>query len=58
MNHGPIVLVPNSGTLPTSVAGYLGTARSSATSAWLFGGTSSVSADVFNAAAAILASAT
>jgi len=54
MNHGPIVLVPSSGTLPPSVASYLGTAQSSATAAWLFGGTSSVGADIFNAAAAIL----
>jgi hypothetical protein len=54
MNHGPIVLVPSGGALPSSVASYLGTALSSATSAWLFGGTSSVDADIFNAAAAIL----
>jgi hypothetical protein len=58
MNHGPIVLVPSSGTLPSSVASYLGTAQSSATSAWLFGGTSSVGADIFSAAATILGTAT
>jgi len=58
MNHGPVVLVPSSGTLPSSVASYLGTAEASATVAWLFGGTSSVGAGIFNAAAAILATAT
>jgi hypothetical protein len=58
MNHGPVVLVPSSGALPSSVASYLATAQSSAASAWLFGGTSSVGADIFNAAAAILGTAT
>jgi hypothetical protein len=58
MNHGPVVLVPSNGTLPNAVASYLATAQSSAASAWLFGGTSSVSAGIFNAAAAILATAT
>ena len=58
MNHGPVVLVPSSGALPSSVASYLATAQSSATSAWLFGGTSSVDAGIFNAAAAILGTAT
>jgi hypothetical protein len=58
MNHGPMVLVPSSGSLPDSVASYLETAQGSATSAWLFGGTSSVDADIFNAAAALLATAT
>jgi hypothetical protein len=58
MNHGPIVLVPSGGALPSAVASYLATAQSSATSAWLFGGTSSVGADIFNAAAAILGTAT
>jgi hypothetical protein len=58
MNHGPILLVPSGGALPSSVASYLATAQSSATSAWLFGGTSSVDADIFNAAAAILGTAT
>jgi hypothetical protein len=55
MNHGPIVLVPSGGALPSTVASYLRTAQSSATSAWLFGGTISVDADIFNAAAALLA---
>jgi ell wall binding domain 2 (CWB2) len=55
MNHGPVVLVPSNGALPSSVASYLATAQASATSAWLFGGTSSVGADIFNSAAAILA---
>ncbi|HEY0870664.1 MAG TPA: cell wall-binding repeat-containing protein, partial [Acidothermaceae bacterium] len=54
MNHGPIVLVPSTGTLPVTVASYLATAKASATAAWLFGGTSSVSADVFNQAASLL----
>ena len=54
MNHGPIVLVPSAGTLPVTVTSYLATAKASATAAWLFGGTSSVSADVFNQAASLL----
>jgi Pro-kumamolisin, activation domain/ell wall binding domain 2 (CWB2) len=54
MKNGPIVLVPSGGALPDSVASYLETAQTSATSAWLFGGTVSVGADIFNAAAAIL----
>ena len=58
MNHGPVVLVPSGGTLPSTVASYLGVAQSSATSAWLFGGTSSVGASIFSAAAAILGTAT
>ncbi|HEY3923944.1 MAG TPA: cell wall-binding repeat-containing protein [Acidothermaceae bacterium] len=58
MNHGPVVLVPSNGALPSSVASYLASAQASAASAWLFGGTSSVGADIFNAAAAILAPAT
>jgi ell wall binding domain 2 (CWB2) len=58
MNHGPVVLVPNGGALPSSVASYLATAQSSATSAWLFGGTNSVDAGIFSAAATILGAAT
>jgi Pro-kumamolisin, activation domain/ell wall binding domain 2 (CWB2) len=55
MNNGPMVLVPSTGTLPVTVAAYLATAKTTATAAWLFGGTSSVAADVFNAAASVLA---
>ncbi len=54
MNHGPIVLVPSTGALPATVASYLATAKASATAAWLFGGTNSVDADVFNQAASLL----
>lgn len=54
MNHGPLLLVPSSGVLPATVASYLTAAKASATAAWLFGGPTSVGADVFDAAAAIL----
>jgi hypothetical protein len=57
MNGGPIVLVPSNGALPASVSGYLTTARTTASAAWLFGGPNSVNADVFNSAASILATA-
>jgi hypothetical protein len=52
--QGPIVLVPASGALPASVVGYLSTAASSATAAWLFGGTTAIAPQVFDQAAAIL----
>jgi Pro-kumamolisin, activation domain/Cell wall binding domain 2 (CWB2) len=55
MNNGPILLVPNAGLLPASVSAYLTTAKASATDAWLFGGPSSVGADVFTSAAGLLA---
>jgi hypothetical protein len=58
MNHGPVILVPSDGTLPSSVASYLGAAQPSVTSAWLFGGTSSVDAEIFNEAATLLDTAT
>ena len=52
--HGPIVLVPATGLLPTSVVGYLTTAATSATAAWLFGGTTAIVPQVFDEAAATL----
>ena len=52
--HGPIVLVPAGGALPASVVGYLTTAATSATAAWLFGGTTAIAPEVFDQAAAIL----
>jgi putative cell wall-binding protein len=55
-NHGgPILLVPNKGTIPAGTTGYLTqTAATSASSAWLFGGPASVSDSVFTQAAAAL----
>ncbi|MDQ1495898.1 MAG: hypothetical protein QOG69_2381, partial [Actinomycetota bacterium] len=55
MANGPILLVPNGGALPSTVSAYLTAAKASATDAWLFGGPSTVGADVFTAAAGLLA---
>jgi hypothetical protein len=59
-NHGgPILLVPDIGTIPPGVTFYLGqTAALSASSAWLFGGAASVSDGVFTQAAAALKATT
>src|SRR5205814_9630847 len=51
--HGPIVLVPATGLLPDSVVGYLTSAATSATAAWLFGGTTAIVSQVFDEAATI-----
>jgi putative cell wall-binding protein len=55
MANGPILLVPNSGALPSTVSAYLTAAKATATDAWLFGGPSTVGADVFTTAAGLLA---
>lgn len=57
MNHGPVLLVPTVGPLPASLSTYLATAKESAAAAWLFGGTSSVTAQVFGEVASALATA-
>ena len=55
MNHGPVLLIPSSGALPAALTSYLAAGKDSATAAWLFGGTASVSAQVFGEAASALA---
>jgi hypothetical protein len=47
--------VPSSGVLPSTLASYLAAAKESATAAWLFGGTASVSAQIFGEVASALA---
>jgi len=52
--NGPMVLVPNIGTIPAATISYLASAGATAGHAWLFGGTASVSDDVFSQAARAL----
>jgi hypothetical protein len=54
LSNGPMLLVPNVGTIPATTISYLASAGASASSAWLFGGTASVSDDVFSQAARAL----
>ncbi len=46
--HGPMLLVPPSGPLPSSISGYLSSAASSITSGTLFGGPLAVGNDVLS----------
>lgn len=45
---GPMLLVPPTGGIATGTQSYLGSASSSASALWLFGGTASVDSDVFD----------
>jgi hypothetical protein len=57
-NGGPMVLVPNTGTVSAATTNYLRTAGLTASNAWLFGGTASINDGVFTQVASALKATT